>query len=65
MYLHKCTKYFVSDPNKVVHTELTLERQEFEQFEVDSETKITFCLKELKVSICVHNLIFIYMYQLY
>lgn len=36
------------DPNKVVHTELTLESQEFEQFEVDKETKITFCLKELK-----------------
>ncbi|KAF8767775.1 Cell cycle checkpoint control protein RAD9A like protein [Argiope bruennichi] len=36
------------DPNKVVHTELTLESEEFELFEVDQETKITFCLKELK-----------------
>lgn len=40
---------FFPDPNKVVHTELTLESQEFEEFEVDVETKITFCLKELKV----------------
>lgn len=36
------------DPNKVVHTELTLESQEFEEFEVERETRITFCLKELK-----------------
>ncbi|GBL75546.1 Cell cycle checkpoint control protein RAD9A [Araneus ventricosus] len=36
------------DPNKVVHTELTLESEEFELYEVDQETKITFCLKELK-----------------
>ncbi|XP_054710386.1 cell cycle checkpoint control protein RAD9A-like [Uloborus diversus] len=36
------------DPNKVVHTELTLESEEFDIFEVEQETKITFCLKELK-----------------
>ncbi|XP_035227399.1 cell cycle checkpoint control protein RAD9A-like [Stegodyphus dumicola] len=36
------------DPNKVVHTELTLESEEFESFEVEKEMKITFCLKELK-----------------
>ncbi|KAG8194856.1 hypothetical protein JTE90_017289 [Oedothorax gibbosus] len=36
------------DPNKVVHTELTLESEEFDLYEVDQETKITFCLKELK-----------------
>uniref|UniRef100_A0A2L2YG25 Cell cycle checkpoint control protein n=1 Tax=Parasteatoda tepidariorum TaxID=114398 RepID=A0A2L2YG25_PARTP len=36
------------DPNKVVHTEMTLESEEFDLFEVEEETKITFCLKELK-----------------
>ncbi|GFV22284.1 cell cycle checkpoint control protein RAD9A [Trichonephila clavipes] len=36
------------EPNKVVHTELTLESEEFDLFEVNQETKITFCLKELK-----------------
>ncbi|GIY22565.1 cell cycle checkpoint control protein RAD9A [Caerostris darwini] len=36
------------DPNKIVHTELTLESEEFDLFEVEQETKITFCLKELK-----------------
>ncbi|GIY22950.1 cell cycle checkpoint control protein RAD9A [Caerostris extrusa] len=38
------------DPNKIVHTELTLESEEFDLFEVDQQTKITFCLKELKKS---------------
>lgn len=40
---------YIADPNKVVHTELTLESEEFDLYEVDQETKITFCLKELKV----------------
>ena len=30
-----------------------MECQEFEDFEVERETKITFCLKELKVSLSV------------
>lgn len=36
------------DPNKIVHTELTLESDEFDEYEVQQETEVTFCLKELR-----------------
>ena len=39
-----------ADPNKVVHTELTLAPQEFDSYRVTQDAEITFCLKEFRVA---------------
>ncbi|XP_066914078.1 cell cycle checkpoint control protein RAD9A-like [Clytia hemisphaerica] len=36
------------DPMKVVHTEMTLVPEEFENFQIGIDTLVTFCLKELR-----------------
>ena len=42
---------FVSrvDPSKIVHTEMTLAPEEFDNYQIGVDTEITFCLKELRV----------------
>ena len=37
-----------SDPMKVVHTEMSLVPEEFDDFQIGIDTAITFCLKELR-----------------
>ena len=37
-----------SDPMKVVHTEMSLVPEEFDDFQIGIDTVITFCLKELR-----------------
>ena len=39
----------MSDPNKVIRTELGLEPTEFDDYQVGVDTDVTFCLKELRV----------------
>ena len=36
------------DPSKVVHTEMTLVPEEFDNFQIGVDTQVTFCLKELR-----------------
>ncbi|KAG1673490.1 Cell cycle checkpoint control protein RAD9A [Nymphon striatum] len=36
------------DPSKVVHTVMSLEAEEFSEYNITSETEVTFCLKELR-----------------
>jgi len=36
------------DPSKVVHTEMTLAPEEFDDFQIGIDTQVTFCLKELR-----------------
>ena len=36
------------DPTKVVHTEMTLVPDEFDDFQIGIDTQVTFCLKELR-----------------
>ena len=42
--------YVVSDPKKVIHTQLCMDCGEFDSYQVGVETEVTFCLKELRVS---------------
>lgn len=41
-----------SDPQKVIHTELTLLPEEFDGYQIGIDADVTFCLKELRV--CLH-----------
>jgi len=36
------------DKTKVIHTELTLDPDEFDQYQVGVDTEVTFCLKEMR-----------------
>ncbi|CAG5118917.1 unnamed protein product [Candidula unifasciata] len=37
-----------ADPHKVIHTELTLSPEEFEQYQAGVDADVTFCLRELR-----------------
>ncbi|BFZ18821.1 hypothetical protein BsWGS_21859 [Bradybaena similaris] len=37
-----------ADPHKVIHTELTLSSEEFEQYQAGVDADVTFCLRELR-----------------
>ncbi len=45
-----CIVDFISDPNKVLHSEMFLSPDEFEDYTIGVDTEVTFCLKELRVS---------------
>lgn len=40
---------FTSDPTKVIHTEMVLAQEEFDNYQIGVDTDVTFCLKELRV----------------
>ncbi len=37
------------DPNRVIHTEMMLVPEEFDNYQIGVDTDVTFCLKELRV----------------
>ena len=39
------------DPGSEIHTELTMQPDQFEEFQIGQEDSITFCLKELRAII--------------
>ena len=41
---------FFSDPSAIVHTEMKLHPEEFDNYQIGVDTDITFCLKEARVS---------------
>ncbi len=45
-----------SDQSKVIHSEMSLSPEEFENYQVGVDTEVTFCLKELRVTI-FHNIL--------
>lgn len=42
---------FLIEPNRVIHTEMMLAPEEFDNYQIGVDTEVTFCLKELRVSI--------------
>ena len=40
---------FIPDPTKVIHTEMMLAPEEFDNYQIGVDTDVTFCLKELRV----------------
>lgn len=40
---------FIPDPTKVIHTEMMLAPEEFDNYQIGVDTNVTFCLKELRV----------------
>ena len=42
----------VGDSNRVSLTEISLAPQEFDDYQIGVDVSITFCLKELRVSMC-------------
>ena len=41
---------FIPDPTKVIHTEMMLAPEEFDNYQIGVDTDVTFCLKELRVN---------------
>ena len=39
------------DPSREIHTELTMQPDQFEEFVIGRENSVTFCLKELRAII--------------
>ena len=51
---HFSMKNFIEDVNgrtKIVHTQLTMQPTEFEDFSISQECNVTYCLKELRAII--------------
>ena len=45
----KCFVFtFTIDPNRVIHTEMMLAPEEFDNYQIGVDTDVTFCLKELR-----------------
>lgn len=38
-----------ADPDRVIHTEMMLVPEEFDNYQIGVDTDVTFCLKELRV----------------
>ena len=49
MLISDCFSFYISDPTKVIHTEMMLVPEEFENYQIGVDTDVTFCLKELRV----------------
>ena len=41
--------FLFADPNRVIHTEMMLVPDEFDNYQIGVDTDVTFCLKELRV----------------
>ncbi len=48
-----CGLVCCADPTKAIHTELSLVPEEFESYQVGVDVDVTFCLKELRVCLCL------------
>ena len=40
-----------ADSTKIIHTEMMLAPEEFDNYQIGVDTDVTFCLKELRVDI--------------